>query len=140
VLYLEPGYWRLSPHSLDILPCPWPQGCAGGDSFVDFTVGNLTRLLKSRRLIDVFEAGYGHHSDERKLISVSGVQKYLFGTLLQEVLPMSTFGCAEGHQGPLCAVCRTNYYFSQTQAKCNSCTGQKQTQLALMIFIPLIFL
>jgi hypothetical protein len=29
--------------------------------------------------------------------------------------------CTDGHQGPLCAVCTKNYYFSPDESKCVSC-------------------
>ena len=135
-LFLEPGYWRLSPRSLDILPCPFPLGCSGGNSFESFNVGNLTQILATRRLADTPEG----NGDGRQLVSISGVKSYLFGSLLQKVLPETTFGCAEGHQGPLCAVCRPNYYFSQTLAKCQSCAGQMATQILLMVLVPILFL
>ena len=48
--------------------------------------------------------------------------------------------CASGYQGPLCAVCVNNYYFSSSTQRCLSCSGQGPLQLAILIFVPLIML
>ena len=103
MITVSPGYWRLSPLSTEMLTCPFPNACVGGNGTTGTGTGTSTN--HGRRLSSALDA---------------------------------TAGCAVGHQGPLCGVCLSNYYFDNTKQACLSCVGQGRLQLSITIIVPAI--
>ena len=112
MIAVSPGYWRLSPLTVDMLPCPFPDACVGGNG--NDSAGTRASIGHGRRL-----------SAE---------------TSLQTVSLDPTSGCALGYQGPLCGVCLVDYYFDHTKQACLNCVGQGPLQLSITIIPPLIVL
>lgn len=47
--------------------------------------------------------------------------------------------CDVGYEGPLCAVCSSNYYYDGTLKTCTTCTGQDMSIFAVIV-IPTVFI
>jgi predicted outer membrane repeat protein len=109
----SPGYWRINKYSLVMSKCPFKSACHGGGFGVSLTAATpVTGLIRT----DTFYAP----------------------TILATI--DSPEGCARGHEGPLCAVCSDDHYFSSTSSTCIACQGNGQGQLAAMILVPLVLL
>ena len=76
VINMLPGYWRISPDVVTMLPCTLPFAC-GDDS------GNSTIPSSSSRRLDSL---------------TPAIAPTVFS-------PDSTYGCQIGYMGPLCAIC-----------------------------------
>ena len=110
IITVSPGYWRLSPLTTDMLTCPFPNACVGGNG-----TGAGTSTSTS--------TGASISANRRLSVALDG-----------------TSGCAVGYEGPLCGVCSSNHYFDNTQQECKSCDGQGETQMALSITVPMVIL
>jgi hypothetical protein len=115
------GYWRASKTSTVMLECPYPKGCKGGDGTANATA------VSHRRLTDIQAA---------VAVNLPSVAPTVPRTGLSD----AAAGCADGHTGPLCAVCLTGFYFDTGTSQCQSCRGQGAAQLAILIVVPLVVL
>ena len=146
-LDLKAGYWRISPLSYTVLTCPFPDACVGGVMYTGGW-GNSSSSASGSASVSLTTAAVTAATAAATAGDGSGAERQL-ATSPISLLPtskydaylvMATFGCLEGHQGPLCAVCKKDYYFSATLNKCMTCEGQRTTQLALLVCIPIIMM
>ena len=63
----------------------------------------------------------------------------LFPTITNQS-DIENIGCAIGFKGVLCSRCAQGYFYSSTANTCEFCGKKTATQLALLIFLPLLFL
>ena len=98
------GYWRAHSHSLQMMPCPYgAAACLGGRVITS----PATRALSTApRSISSYVPSYSVDMQEPL-----------------ETANASPEGCAQGYEGPLCAICSEKYYFSTTTSTCITCKG-----------------
>ena len=98
------GYWRLSPSSNLLLPCPFVKGCKG--SSLNYTATTTNGGSGGLTSADVTTGV----NNRRRLTHTTH-------TKLNEY-------CAVGYEGPLCAVCSKGFYLDYGLKQCISCVGQ----------------
>jgi hypothetical protein len=118
-LQLEPGHWRSSNESTEILKCDSEEACAPA-------CDDKTELIKEQTDGEVEDCSYYEAwcEDDSPMVN-SATYPYPEGWLATHCA--KTCGlcrqlmCAEGHRGPMCELCEDGY--AAMQGSCVECEG-----------------
>ena len=149
IVIVSTGFWRISPYASTILECPYGRtACIGGTLSSEEVTDPLDidpevynpppppsglkmppfqpPSLQLQTTTTTSSSQYNRNRKHRRLDEIE-----------INNLKLATTLCAPGYQGPLCAVCYTDYYFALVDRSCVSCEGKGLDQLMLLIMIPL---